>query len=197
MRIGVVALQGDYLEHMSVMIDAGLKSVAVKSVADLNGVEGLVFPGGESTTQCKLIDSSGLRDPISAAIADGMPVLGTCAGLIMLAHGVIGGRDDQWSFGVLEVSVLRNGFGRQVRSFETDIEIKGIEGPMHATFIRAPVIEEVKSDSVEVLANVAYRFRNGNERTVPVVVRQRNIVASSFHPELDRDPRLHLLAFGA
>jgi 5'-phosphate synthase pdxT subunit len=192
--IGVLALQGDSEAHLGVLAAAGVAARPVKSLEDLRGVDGLVFPGGESTAQALLLEASGLRKPLEAALAEGMPAFGTCAGLILLARSIEGGRDDQWSFGVVNVTVRRNGFGRQVCSFETDLAVAGVAGPpMHATFIRAPVITAVGSD-VEVLAEVTYRFEEG-ETTVPVVVRQGSVVATSFHPELAGDARLHQLAF--
>lgn len=172
----------------------GWQGVAVKEPGQLEGIDGLVLPGGESTSQCLLMDASGLRSPIEAEISAGLPVLGTCAGLIMLARTVIGGRSDQWSFGALDVAVVRNGFGRQVRSFEADLVVQGLSETMRAVFIRAPAVTEV-GDKVTTLASVGYRFADGTAREVPVVVAQGSIVATSFHPEVSRDPRLHELAF--
>lgn len=164
--------------------------------ADLEGILGLVLPGGESTTQAMLLDSSGLRGPVARLLEKGLPVLGTCAGLIMLARQIEGGRRGQWSFGTIDVTVARNGFGRQVRSFETDLEVKGIEdGPMHAVFIRAPLPTWV-GPGVEVLAEVEYPLGPGGTARVPVVVRQGVAVGVAFHPELEGDGRLHRLAFG-
>lgn len=193
--IGVLALQGDAEAHLRVLAEAGLPAMPVKGVVDLAKVEGIVLPGGESTTQVLLIGAAGLRAPLAEALGEGMAAFGTCAGLILLARGIEGGRADQWSFGVLDVDVRRNGFGRQVRSFEADLEVAGAgPEPMRAVFIRAPVISRV-GPAVDVLAEVTYRFADGNERTVPVVVREGAVVATSFHPELSGDPRLHLLAF--
>lgn len=193
--IGVLALQGDADAHLAALAAAGLAARPVKGLADLAAVDGIVLPGGESTTQAMLIEAAALRQPLAAALAEGMPALGTCAGLILLARGIEGGRPDQWSFGVLDVDVRRNGFGRQVRSFEADLSVVGVDGgPMRAVFIRAPVVTRV-GPSVDVVAQVAYQFADGSERTVPVVVRQGNVVATSFHPELLGDARLHVLAF--
>ncbi|WP_298403137.1 pyridoxal 5'-phosphate synthase glutaminase subunit PdxT [Ferrimicrobium sp.] len=194
-RIGVLALQGDFSEHLAMVAELGWRGVPVKEAADLVGLDGLVLPGGESTAQCLLLEASGLRCPITEELRDGLPALGTCAGLIMLSRTVIGGREDQWSFGVLDVAVRRNGFGRQVRSFEANLVVEGLVDVMRAVFIRAPVITEV-GDKVEVLASVPYRFPDGTQVQVPVVVAEGSLVASSFHPELAGDPRLHELAFG-
>ena len=196
MRIGVIAVQGDFAEHAEVLQAAGFTPQLVKGSRDLSGVEGLVFPGGESTTQAKLIDSAGLRAPLEGLIRDGMPVLGTCAGLIMLSRAISGGRPDQWSFDLLDVAVLRNGFGRQVRSFEADLPVKGLPATIRAVFIRAPVIVSA-GEAVEVLAEVSYKFVDGTRRVLPVVVRQGNVLAAAFHPELVGDGRLHSMAFGA
>ncbi|WP_298209472.1 pyridoxal 5'-phosphate synthase glutaminase subunit PdxT [Ferrimicrobium sp.] len=194
MRIGVIALQGDFREHLELLALLGWQGVAVKEPSHLVGLDGLVFPGGESTTQCILSEASGLRQPLATEVRSGLPVLGTCAGLIMLARTIIGGRADQWSYEVLDVTVMRNGFGRQVRSFEADIAVRGLETPMRAIFIRAPVITQV-GEKVETLASVRYQFVDGASREVPVVVAGGSIIATSFHPEVSRDPRLHELAF--
>ncbi len=193
-RIGVVALQGDFCEHLDMLAMLGWQGVAVKQPGQLEGLDGLILPGGESTTQCLLLEASDLRIPVEAEIHAGLPVLGTCAGLIMLARTVVGGRLDQWSFGALDVSVIRNGFGRQVRSFEADLAVQGLGETMRAVFIRAPAITEV-GEKVNTLASVGYRFADGSVRDVPAVVAQGSIVATSFHPEVSRDPRLHELAF--
>ncbi len=196
MAIGVVAVQGDFAEHAAVLEGAGFSPKLVRGYRDLFGVDGLVLPGGESTTQAKLIDSAGLRSPLEGLIREGIPVLGTCAGLIMLSRTIIGGRPDQWSFDFLDVEVLRNGFGRQVRSFEAELPVAGLLGAMHAVFIRAPVIVAA-GEGVDVLAEVAYKFVDGTTRVLPVVVQRNNVLAAAFHPELVGDSRLHVLAFGA
>jgi 5'-phosphate synthase pdxT subunit len=141
-----------------------------------------------------LLEASGLRSHIEKELFSGLPVFGTCAGLILLARTVIDGRSDQWSFGLLDVTVMRNGFGRQVRSFEAELAVRGLGRPMQAVFIRAPVITEV-SEKVEILAAVDYRFSDDSMREVPVVVAAGTVVATSFHPEISGDPRLHELAF--
>lgn len=182
MRIGVLALQGDVREHAETLASAGHEVVLVRLPGDLDGLDGLVIPGGESTTIGKLADRFGLVEPLRAAIGAGLPTLGTCAGMIFLASGTTEARE-QVQLGVLDVIVRRNAFGRQVDSFEADIEVAGIAEPFHAVFIRAPWIEKV-GDGVEVLAEV-----DGH----PVVVRQGNVLATSFHPELTGDSRLHTL----
>lgn len=195
-RIGVLGLQGDVLEHVRVLEEIGYEPRVVHAPQDLEGIEGLILPGGESTTQAMLLESSGLRAPIAALLREGVPVLGTCAGLILLATRIEGGRPDQWGFGAIDVTVARNGFGRQVRSFETDLDVKGVDGgPMHAVFIRAPVPARVGAE-VEVLAEVEYPLSQQGSARVPVVVRQGSAVGVAFHPELEGDGRLHRLAFG-
>ncbi len=156
--------------------------VEVRTPEDLARVEALVMPGGESTTMSLLLESSGLFEPLADRLAEGLPVLGTCAGLILLATDVLDGRADQRSFGVLDLSVRRNAYGRQVDSFETDLLVAGLEErPYHAVFIRAPVVERV-GPGVEVLA-----VHEGR----PVLVRRGALTAAAFHPELSGDPRLH------
>jgi len=175
--VGVLALQGDFREHAAAFQRAGAETVLVRTAAQLEGIDVLVIPGGESTTIGKLADRFGLLEPIRAAVADGMATFGTCAGMIFLAKGTTG--PDQIQAGVLDVVVERNAFGRQVESFEAEIEVKGFTAPFHAVFIRAPWIAEL-GDGVEVLAEAGGH---------PVVVRQGNIVATSFHPELTGDDR--------
>ena len=181
--VGVLALQGAFLVHELALKRLGCRTVQVRSPEQLDAVDALVLPGGESTTMSKLLDSSGLFDPIAKRLLDGMPTLGTCAGMILLAGEVSDGRPDQRSFGVLDVDVRRNGFGRQVDSFETDLSLAGDPEPLHAVFIRAPRITRI-GDAVEVLA--AYHDE-------PVLVRQGHVVASSFHPELTGDTRVHAI----
>jgi 5'-phosphate synthase pdxT subunit len=194
-RIGVLGLQGDVREHARVLAENGYEPRLVLGPTDLDGIEGLVLPGGESTTQAMLLESSGLRAPLAKLLGEGMPVLGTCAGLILLAREIQGGRPDQWSFGTIDVTVARNGFGRQVRSFETDLEVKGIDdGAVHAVFIRAPLPVRV-GPGVEVLGEVEYPRGSEGSVRVPVVVRQGTAVGVAFHPELEGDGRLHRLAF--
>ena len=182
MKVGVLALQGDVSEHAQALSDLGAEPVEVRTPEDLSGIDRLILPGGESTTMSKLLDSSGLFDPIAARLGDRMPVFGTCAGMILLAEVVLDGRPDQRSFGVIDIAVRRNAFGRQVDSFETDLEIRGM-GLMPAVFIRAPYVERIGED-VEVLARVDDHA---------VLCRQGHVLAAAFHPELSGDLRLHEL----
>lgn len=188
MRVGALALQGDFREHLEVVRRLGHDGLEVRSPEDLAAVDALVVPGGESTTIGRLATVHGLIDPLRERIAAGMPVLGTCAGLIFLASATTGFPQPQ--LGVLDVVVERNAFGRQVDSFETDLEVRGFDEPLRAVFIRAPWIEKVGSD-VEVLASVE---RDGRQR--PVFVRQGPVLATSFHPELTGDTRVHEMALG-
>lgn len=182
-RVGVLALQGAVRPHLAALTTLGATPVEVRTPADLAGVAALVLPGGESTTMSKLLDTSGLRAPLAARLADGLPALGTCAGMILLARRVLDGRADQRSFGMVDIAVRRNAFGRQVDSFEADLVVAGDDHPLHAVFIRAPVIEEAGPE-VEVLASVGDR---------PVLARQGPVIVASFHPELTDDLRLHQL----
>jgi len=185
--VGVLGLQGDIDEHEAVLLPLGVAIRRVRNPDDLDAVGALVLPGGESTTLSMLLDSAGLIDPIRRRLATGMPALGTCAGMILLATSVLDGRPDQHCLAGIDIAVRRNAFGRQRASFEADIEVAGLEGgPMHATFIRAPVIVSVGAE-VEVLASV--RCPDGEER--PVVCRHGVVTAASFHPELVGDRRLH------
>lgn len=189
-RIGVLALQGDVLEHLRLLARAGAAGTPVRDPADLDGLAGLVLPGGESTTIGLLLERTGLLEPVRAAIAGGMPVLATCAGAILLADRVVqhdGRQSEQPRIGGLDVTARRNAFGRQVASFEADLSVAGLAEPLHAVFIRAPWFEDLGSD-VEDLATVATAAGE-----VPVVVRQGAILASAFHPELTDDARLHRL----
>ncbi len=179
MQVGVLALQGAFAAHSDCLASIGVQSVEVRTPQQLNSVDALLMPGGESSTMSQLLESSGLFDPISLRIADGMPVFGTCAGMILLASEILDGRSDQRSFSAIDISVRRNAFGRQVDSFESTIY--GPVGEFHGVFIRAPRIERV-GDGVEVLGSI------NNE---PVLVRQGNVLAASFHPELSNDARLH------
>jgi len=182
-KIGVLALQGAFAAHGRVLRAAGAEPREVRGPEDLDHVDALVMPGGESTTMSMLLTTSSLREPVRDRINDGMPVFGTCAGLILLAEGVHDGRADQVGFGVLDVDVRRNGFGRQVDSFEADLEVAGFDAPFHGVFIRAPVVERAGKD-VEVVASY-----DGH----PVLVRQGKLLAASFHPELSNDDRIHRL----
>ena len=182
--VGVLALQGAFATHRSRLAELGVASREVRTPDDLAGLDGLVVPGGESTTMSKLLVSSGLFAPIAERLASGLPVLGTCAGMILLADEVIDGRPDQRSFGALDIAVRRNGYGRQLDSFETDLDIAVLDGePFHGVFIRAPKVERV-GPGVDVLAE-----HDG----VPVLLRHGPILVASFHPELTADARLHAL----
>ena len=191
MKVGVLALQGAFARHSEVLTGLGAVPLEVRTPGDLDAVDAMVVPGGESTTMSMLLDSSGLRPSLAERLADGLPVLGTCAGMILLAVRVTDGRDDQRSFGAIDIDVRRNGYGRQVDSFEDQLSVMGLDGPFHGVFIRAPVVERVGAD-VEVLATV-----DG----VPVLCREGAVLVSSFHPEMSGDGRIHErfldLAFGA
>lgn len=178
-RVGVLGLQGDVREHLAVLDALGAAPLVVKTRSELRQAEALVIPGGESTTIGKLTARFGLLDPLRQAIKDGLPAYGTCAGMILLASAVSDG--DQPLIGVLDVVVRRNAFGRQNESFETELSIKGVAEPFRAVFIRAPWIEKTGAD-VDVLASVDDH---------PVMVRQGKIIATSFHPELTGDGRIH------
>jgi len=180
--VGVLALQGDVREHISALSDCGVGALEVRTLSELESVQALVIPGGESTTISKLARAFDLFDGIQQRIKAGMPVYGSCAGLILLADRVLDAIVGQESFGGINVTARRNAFGRQVDSFESDIEFKGITGPkFRAIFIRAPWIEEC-GEGVEVLAQIDNH---------PVAVRSGNLLATSFHPELTRDNRIH------
>ena len=180
--VGVLALQGAFAAHVRTLAELGARPVEVRTPHDLDGVDALVLPGGESTTMSKLLDTSGLRAPLAELLAGGLPVFGTCAGMILLARAVTDGRADQQGFGVVDIAVRRNGYGRQVDSFEADLAVAGLDdAPFHAIFIRAPVVTEI-GPAATVLA------RHGE---TPVLVAQGPILVASFHPELSNDPRLH------
>jgi 5'-phosphate synthase pdxT subunit len=181
--IGVLALQGAFGAHQRVLDDLGARTRQVRTPADLAEVDALVMPGGESTTMSRLLTTAGLFDPLAERLAADMPVFGTCAGMILLATDVLDGRPDQRSFGSIELSVRRNGYGRQVDSFEDDIAVTGLDSPYHAVFIRAPKVESVGPD-VDVLAE---------HRDVPVLARQGRVMVASFHPELTDDHRVHAM----
>lgn len=182
-RIGVLALQGAFAAHQRRFADIGVDAAAVRTPTELTAVTALVIPGGESTTMSHLMRTNDLFEPIAERIADGMAVLGTCAGMIMCASEVLDGRPDQRSFGALDLTVRRNGYGRQLASFEVDLDVKGLDSPFHAVFIRAPLAERVGAE-VDVLAE-----HDG----VPVLVRHGACTVASFHPELTPDARLHQL----
>ncbi|MBT8193766.1 MAG: pyridoxal 5'-phosphate synthase glutaminase subunit PdxT [Acidimicrobiia bacterium] len=181
MPVGILALQGDFREHAQLLNGMGVETRLVRKPGELDSMDGLVIPGGESTTIGKLADRYGLLEPLRRAVRSGVPTLGTCAGLIFLAAGTTG--PAQIHLGVLDVVVERNAFGRQVDSFEAELDVTGLVDPLHAVFIRAPVIDKAGAD-VEILATV---------ENDPVMVRQGNIIATSFHPELTGETRVHTL----
>ncbi len=191
--IGVVALQGAAAEHVAAFRRVGARAVEVRVPADLDGVDAVALPGGESTTMSHLLRTSGLFDALSARLADGMPAFGTCAGMILLAAEVLDGRPDQRCFGAIDISVRRNAFGRQVASFEASLATQGLDKPFHAVFIRAPWVER-SGDGVEVLAEIrpaANSTGRDVHAPVPVLCRSGPILVSSFHPELTADDRIH------
>ena len=187
MTVGVLALQGDVREHVAALAASGADARPVRRPAELDDVDALVIPGGESTTMSNLAVSFGMLEPIRKRIADGMPVYGSCAGMIMLATTVLDGRPDQESFAGIDMTVRRNAFGRQVDSFEAAVPIDEIAGgDFHAVFIRAPWVEEV-GGGVRVLG----RVKDGPAAGRIVAVRQGNLLATAFHPELTGDLRVH------
>ena len=182
MKAGVLSLQGAFREHREVLDALGVDAVEVRVPEHLSGVDALFLPGGESTTMSRLLDTSGLFDPVRELVHDGVPTFGTCAGMILLACDVVDGRPDQHGFDVLDVRVRRNGYGRQIASFEADLDVRDVPGgSFRGVFIRAPFVERVGA-GVEVLAE---------HEGVPVLVREGSVWASSFHPELSGDLRLH------
>ncbi len=184
--IGVLALQGDVREHVIALAELGSLARPIRRPADLADLAGLVIPGGESTTMDKLLRAFGLRDPLRAAISAGLPVYGSCAGLILLADTLVGAAADQQTLGGLDITVRRNAFGRQVDSFEQDLKVSGIDGGVRGVFIRAPWVEQV-GPQVEVLA----RIDEGPFAGRIVAVRQGPLLATAFHPEVTSDRRLH------
>jgi pyridoxal 5'-phosphate synthase pdxT subunit len=202
--IGVLALQGDVREHVAALEVAGARAVPVRRPAELGGLDGLVLPGGESTTIDKLLRIFEVYDPLRAAISGGLPVYGSCAGMILLADRVLGGTHDQRTLGGLDVTVRRNAFGRQVDSFESSVEMTGVTGgPVPAAFIRAPWVEEA-GPGVQVLARTRHKGAptadaEGSAASADadpgriVAVRQGNLLATSFHPEITGDARVHEL----
>ena len=185
-RIGILALQGDFAEHEAMLRSLGVSTRQVRSAADLRGLDGLIIPGGESTTFCRLMSDFNLYGPLQAFLASGTPVWGTCAGMIVLARHA--SDLDFPTLQALDIEVLRNAYGRQVDSFEADLDVSALGGePFHAVFIRAPVVASV-GPGVHVLA----RTRDErSDRDVPVAVRQGALLATSFHPELTVDSRFH------
>jgi pyridoxal 5'-phosphate synthase pdxT subunit len=187
--IGVLALQGDVREHRAALEVAGARCTSVRRPAELDGLDGLVLPGGESTTIDKLLRIFELHEPLREAIASGLPVYGSCAGMILLADRVLDGTSDQQTLGGLDVTVRRNAFGRQVDSFETHVDVDGVDGPgVRAAFIRAPWVEEV-GPRATVLATIGAGPAAGRI----VAVRQGSLLATSFHPEITGDARIHEL----
>jgi pyridoxal 5'-phosphate synthase pdxT subunit len=183
-RVGVLGLQGGFAEHLAALRRCGAEAVDVRSAGQLSGCDALVIPGGESTTMLKLLDRFDLRGPLVERIEAGLPVFGTCAGAIVLSARA---SDGEAPLGVLDLAVRRNAYGRQVESFETDVDVRGL-GPVRAVFIRAPVFEET-GPGVEVLATLTPNGDGGEAR--PVLVRAGGLLASAFHPELTDDLRLH------
>lgn len=191
--VGVLALQGDVREHLAALEACDVRAVAVRRRGELDAVDALVLPGGESTTMSRLLETFELLDPLRVRVAAGMPAYGSCAGMILLAAEVIDGRPDQRQIGGLDVVVRRNAFGRQVDSFECDLDVTGVEGdPVRAVFIRAPWVEKV-GEQVEVLASVPRGQGAGEAAGRIVAVRQGMVLATAFHPELTGDGRVHRL----
>ena len=183
MLVGVLALQGAFAAHELALVDCGASTRQVRVPSDLVGLDALVMPGGESTTMSRLLTTSGLFAPLAKQIAGGLAVFGTCAGMILLAAEVLDGRPDQLNFGAIDITVRRNGFGRQVDSFEADLNVASLEAPFHAVFIRAPKVERVGA-GVQVLSSYT---------DTPVLLREGSLFVASFHPELTPDYRLHSL----
>ena len=182
--VGVLALQGDVREHLVALAGLGVTARPVRRARELDDLDGIVIPGGESTTICRLLDVFELRGPLSERLTACLPAFGSCAGMIVLAGEILDGRPDQEPLRAIDIVVRRNAFGRQVDSFETDLELDGVAGgPLRAVFIRAPWVERVGPD-VQVLARVGEH---------PVAVRQGRVLATSFHPEVAGDDRLHAL----
>jgi 5'-phosphate synthase pdxT subunit len=182
-RIGVLALQGAFREHIAALTRLGAEAVLLRSPQELADLDGVVLPGGESTTMDKLLRKFDLQQPLRRRLQAGLPAMATCAGLILLADEVRDGLPDQESLHLLPIAVRRNAYGRQPESFESDVEIRGLGAPFHGVFIRSPLVERV-DDSVEVLGTVDDQ---------PVAIRSGRILGLTFHPELTRDDRLHRL----
>ena len=185
--IGVLAIQGAVREHIALLEAVGAQAMAIRHASDIEKVSGIVLPGGESTTISKLAVIDGLMEPLRKTASSGVPIYGSCAGMILLADRILDGRPDQETIGGIDMTVRRNAFGRQVDSFEGGIDLEGIEGgPFPGIFIRAPWVEEIGS-GVEVLGRVGSGMAEGRI----VAVRDRNLIATSFHPELTGDTRVH------
>jgi pyridoxal 5'-phosphate synthase pdxT subunit len=186
--VGVLALQGDVREHLRALTACGADARPLRRSDELAELDGIVLPGGESTTIDKLSRIFGLREPLIKALDAGLPAYGSCAGMILLAKNVLDGTKDQQTFGALDITVRRNAFGRQVESFETDVDLDGIVGgPMHAVFIRAPWVESI-DDDVQILGAVV---PPGMDESKIIAVRHENVLATSFHPEVTGDLRIH------
>lgn len=181
LHVGVLALQGDVREHLRALASLGVTASAVRRPSELAAVDGLVLPGGESTTMAKLARTFDLLEPLRQRVQDGMPTFGTCAGMILLADRIQDGVAGQETIGGLDITVRRNAFGRQVDSFEGPVDVEGLDSPVHGVFIRAPWVEQV-GDGVEVLARAGGKI---------VAVRQGSLLATSFHPEVGGDARVH------
>lgn len=186
MRVGVLALQGDVREHRAALAELGCHTTAVRTESDLDGLDAIVLPGGESTAISHLLVTSGLERPLRERLEEGLPAFGTCAGLVLLASTITDGRSDQLAFGLLDVAVRRNGYGRQVASFEGACVVEGV-GEVPTVFIRAPRITSV-GESIEVLATI-----DVGDGEHPVLVRHGQVLGASFHPELTEDRRVHRL----
>jgi 5'-phosphate synthase pdxT subunit len=180
-KVGVLALQGAFGLHVKALERLGIDAIEVRSLENFDASEALIIPGGESTTMSFLLESSGIFDSLRERSAEGMPILGTCAGMILLSSKITDGRSDQKPLNLMGIEIRRNGYGRQIDSFESDLSVEGFDGSFRGIFIRAPLVEAV-SEEVEVLAEV-----NGR----PVMCRQGSIIATSFHPELADDDRIH------
>lgn len=180
-KIGVLALQGDVAEHVRALESCGANATTVRRPAELASVDGLILPGGESTTMNRLLDQFELTEPLRARLDEGMPAYGSCAGMILFAKEILDGRPDQRPFGAMDIVVRRNAFGRQVDSFESELDFEGIQDPVRAVFIRAPWVEHA-AEHVQPLATAAGRI---------VAARQRAVLVTAFHPELTGDARVH------
>ena len=186
MLSGILAVQGGGREHQRTLDELNIEHRAVRRVEHLEGLNGLILPGGESTTMSKLLELGGLLEPLRSALAQGLPAYGTCAGMILLASQVLNTRPDAHWLGAIDMDVRRNAFGRQVDSFEADLDFAGVEGTVPAVFIRAPWVERV-GDDVAVLSRVP----SGEHAGAIVGVQQGNVMATSFHPEVSGDTRVH------
>lgn len=188
MNIGVLALQGDFREHLKSAVECGHTALEVRRVSELNQCDALILPGGESTAIALLAKNYGLIEPIRQRIAAGMPTYGSCAGMILLADRIVDGVEGQITFGGMDVTVRRNAFGRQVDSFESELDF--VESKLHAVFIRAPWVEQI-GDAVDVISSV----KTPDGQSHPVAIRQNHLLATSFHPELTHDLAVHRYFF--